>query len=311
MQNYELKDRDIGCRFSELPSRKAPLRLSWSNWSFGDEPLERSLARLAKYEVGFVELHGNHYGLNRGYAVGETIRLLKRYGIGVSGICGMFSRENDLSGISCLSRQAALDYLLREIDFAQAVGAEYLLVVPGAVGRSEKYDDGEFERSVETILLAADRFVAAGVRAAIEPIRSAEVSFCHTVADARRYIAAVGHPGVRHINGDVYHMQSEEPHIGEAILQAGTALANLHVADSNRLAPGAGSMDFATVIKALYILQHAGADFFVTAEPLGPGADPYTARSHRYQERELDAAVEQSVGYLRALEASLAVGGGK
>ncbi len=68
----------------------------------------------------------------------------------------------------------------------------------------------------------ADLFVAAqGARRPIEPIRSAEVSFCHTIADAKRYIAAVDHPGVQHINGDVYHMQAEESHIGEAILEAG------------------------------------------------------------------------------------------
>ena len=30
-------------------------------------------------------------------------------------------------------------------------------------------------------------------------------------------IKAVNHPGVKHINGDVYHMQTEEPHIGEAL----------------------------------------------------------------------------------------------
>ena len=60
------------------------------------------------------------------------------------------------------------------------------------------------------------------MKAAIEPIRAAEVSICHTVADAQAYIAALNHPGVQHINADLYHMQVGESHIGEA-LAAGPA----------------------------------------------------------------------------------------
>ena len=60
-----------------------------------------------------------------------------------------------------------------------------------------------------------------GFKGAIEPIRAAEVSFVHTVEDAKHYIDEVDSPGIAHINGDVYHMQSEESHIGEAILNAG------------------------------------------------------------------------------------------
>src|SRR5690606_10923352 len=98
-------------------------------------------------------------------------------------------------------RQAALDYLKRETAFTQAMGGTYLLVVPGAVGRPERYDDTEFERSVETLRQAGDLFVEHKIQAAIEPIRSAEVSFVHTVEDSIRYIEAVNHPGVQHING--------------------------------------------------------------------------------------------------------------
>jgi hydroxypyruvate isomerase len=85
--------------------------------------------------------------------------------------------------------------------------------VPSAVGRPRAYDDAEFERSAETLATHADWFAKYGVKAAIEPIRSAETSFLHTIADAKQYIRQVGHPGVAHINGDVYHMQSEESNI--------------------------------------------------------------------------------------------------
>lgn len=160
----------------------------------------------------------------------------------------MFSNDNDLSSNRAIQRQAAIDYLKREVEFAAAVGGEYILVVPGSCGRAEAYDNMEFDRSVETLKIAADWFSKYGVKAAIEPIRSAEVSFIHTVADAKEYIKAVNHTGIAHINGDVYHMQSEEKHIGEAILEAGDMLVNLHLADSNRCALGKGAMDLDTII---------------------------------------------------------------
>ena len=161
--------------------------------------------------------------------------------------------------------------------FAAEVGASYILVVPGAVGRPHAYDSTELARSVETLRLVADLFVKHKVKAAIEPIRSAEVSFVHSVADAKAYIAAVSHPGVKHINGDVYHMQAEESHIGEAIVDAAEMLVNLHLADSNRAALGLGSIDLDTIIRALYLIGFNEDGRFVTPEPLGPGGDPYPA----------------------------------
>jgi len=103
----------------------------------------------------------------------------------------MFSPDNDLSSNRAIQRQAAIDYIRRELDFARAVKGGYILVVPGAVGRPTAYDASEFFRSTETLRIVAGDFKKAGVKAAIEPIRAAEVSFCHTIADAQAYIAAV------------------------------------------------------------------------------------------------------------------------
>lgn len=237
------------------------------------ETLAASAARLAKAQVPFIELHGNHYGPDLGYHVDETLKVLGDAGIAVSGVCGMFSADNDLSSNHAGQRQAAIDYLKRTIPFTRAVGGSYLLVVPGAVGRPAPYDEMEFDRSVATLRLVADLFVQHQVQAAIEPIRAAEVSFVHSIADAQRYLTAVDHPGVGYINGDVYHMQSEESHIGTALLAAGAQLVNLHFADSNRCALGEGALDVDTIIRALYLIGYNTDGKFVTFEPLGPGGD--------------------------------------
>lgn len=307
LQHFEEKNERIRTRFSELkkssPERlRMRLNLSWSNWGFGRERLVDSAARLAKADVPYIELHGNHYGSNMGYDTAEAIRILDDHGLRVSGVCGMFSADNDLASNRAVCRQAAIDYLQREVPFTQAVGGSYLLVVPGAVGRPKAYDNVEFDRSAETLASCADLFVEHKVKAAIEPIRAAEVSFVHTVADAKKYIAAVRHPGVAAINGDVYHMQSEEAHIGEAILDAGSALVNLHFADSNRSALGEGFLDVCTIIRALYLIDYNQDGRYVTFEPLGPGGDPYPAMYGNPDKGKLDALVSTSIRYFRACE---------
>lgn len=307
MQNFQLENEEIRTQFiaarDASPAQfQARLNLSWSNWGFGIEPLVTSVKRLAANNITYIELHGNHYGADLGYRPAETLRLLADYGIKVGGICGMFGAENDLSSNSGRTRQAAVDYLKRTIDFAASVKAGYILVVPGAVGRPGAYDDAEFDRSVETLLLVADRFVDVGVKAAIEPIRSAEVSFCHTIADAQQYINAVNHPGVQHINGDVYHMQSEERHIGKALLSAGQQLVNLHLADSNRCALGEGSLDIDILIMALYLLGYNRPGCYATPEPLGPGGDPYPAMFGKTSPTLLDLLVAQTASYFHERE---------
>jgi D-psicose/D-tagatose/L-ribulose 3-epimerase len=307
LQNFERKNEKIRSVFLSLkkkyPERfAARLDLSWSNWGFGTEPLEISAARLMKAGIRYIELHGNHYGPDLGYRPKETLDILDGYGIKTAGICGMFSADNDLSSSHAIHRQAAIDYIRREIEFAVSVNAGYMLIVPGAVGRPAAYDANEFERSAETLRMLGDLFYESHIKAAIEPIRSAEVSFIHTVADAKRYIEAIGHPGISHINGDVYHMQSEEKHIGEAILEAGELLVNLHVADSNRCALGDGSLDIDTVIMALYITGHNRSGKYVTPEPLGPGGDPYPAMYGKADGKALDRLADRTAKYFRERE---------
>lgn len=306
-QNYELKSEKIRTAFIDLKKNhpeklKSGLNLSWSNWGFGIEPLADSAIRLQKNGIKFIELHGNHYGHDLGYKVSETKKIIEDHGIQVAGVCGMFSPDNDLSSNRALQRQAAVDYLKREIEFTKQIGGGYILVVPGAVGRPAAYDKTEFDRSVETLRLVAELFSKNKLKAAIEPIRSAEVSFVHTVADAKKYIAAVNHPGIAHINGDVYHMQSEESHIGEAIIEAGSQLTNLHMADSNRCALGEGSMDLDIIIMALYLIGYNTKGRYVTPEPLGPGGDPYPAMHGKPDAATLDELVRQTATYFRERE---------
>ncbi|MDA3955089.1 sugar phosphate isomerase/epimerase [Oceanispirochaeta sp.] len=307
LQNFELKNKTIKERFDALKKERggslgSRLNLSWSNWGFGLEDLDDSLKRLSENGVPYIELHGNHYGDDLGYSGTTVNELLKRYDIQVSGICGMYSVDNDFSANRPVKRQAALDYTKREISFIKEVGGDYILVVPGAVGRSVAYDNAEFLRSSETIRMMGDLFVHNGIKAAVEPIRRDEVSLVHSIEDAKEYIAAVNHPGIRHINGDLFHMQAEEDHIPQALISAGSMLTNLHMADSNRRALGEGSLDLDTIIMALYLIDYNRKGCYVTPEPLGPGSDPYQSMNRIPDQKALDHLVSQTVRTFRERE---------
>lgn len=303
MQNFELKTARIREDFLKYkaahPERLTNrLRFSWSNWGFGLETLETSAKRLMMAGIPYIELHGNHHGPDLGCRAADVNRTLAEYGITVSGICGIYSSDNDLSSNRPVQRQAAIDYIRREVEFTASVGGKYVLVCPGAVGRTVKYDDSEWERSLDSISRVADEFVKYGIRCAIEPIRSAETTVVNRVAQANAYIDALNHPGVQHINGDVFHMLTEESHIGEAVLACGERLTNLHLADTTRGALGTGSLDLDTVIMALYLMDYNNRQStWVTPEPLGAGADPYPMQNSKVDLAILDKMVFDSYAY--------------
>ncbi|MHB0999053.1 MAG: sugar phosphate isomerase/epimerase family protein [Armatimonadota bacterium] len=302
IKNERIKEKYIAAKKANPQKFEAKLNLSWSNWGFGMEKLEDSAKRLARNGIRFIELHGNRYGADLGYKTDEVRSILDDNGITVGGICGMFSAENDLSSNSGVIRQRAIDYIRRNIDLGYDFGAKYFLIVPGAVGRPAAIDDMEFNRSIETLAYVADVFSKSGIRGAVEPIRSAEVSFVHTYADALEYIEQLNHPGVQHINGDVYHMLVEESHIADTVVQYGDRLTNLHLADTNRCALGEGSLDVDTLIMALYLIGYNNEWCYCTPEPLGPGGDPYPAMYGKPDIELLENLVAKTASYWRERE---------
>ena len=309
LQHFKVRDNEVIERFvrfrSANPSVKAKLNFSWSNWGFGIEPFEKSIARLAKYKVRYIELHGNRYGPDLGYKTKETRKILNDHGVKVSGVCGMVSQQCELSSNKPHITQRSIDYFRRNIEMCAELGGSYILFAPGAVGRPTPYDQNEFFRASEAIRILGDDFQKAGVRGAIEPVRAAETSFCHTFQEAKRLIDVIGHPGVRHIAGDVYHMYTEEDHVSGTILDFGQMMTNLHMADSNRRALGNGSLDLDLVLMALYVTGYNNDKCFCSAEPLGPGGDPYPQMFGSPEPEVLDKLVGQTARYFYEREEAI------
>jgi sugar phosphate isomerase/epimerase len=124
------------------------------------------------------------------------------------------------------------------------------------------------ERLAEVGRYAADR----GVRLTLEPINRYEVDFIASVDDGLRMVEAIGLPNVG-LMLDLYHMNIEDASIEGGLQNAGDRCWHVHIADSNRLYPGAGHIDFPPIFE---MLRRMGYEGYVSAELL-PKPDPDTA----------------------------------
>lgn len=308
-QPFRLHDQRVVKAFVEARRSHATdeprLKLAWSNWGFGTEALDATAARLSKYGVDHIELHGNLYSPDMGYQPEATLKTLGDHGITVSGVCGMVTPNQEFAHNLPHVRQRAVEYFRRQAEFTQAVGGTYLLFGAGSVGRPTPFDSYEVQRSAETIRLVADDFAAAGIRGAVEPIRPEETSLVHTFEQAFELLDLVDHPAVQHINGDLYHMLSGELHIGATLLDHGDRMVNLHLADSNRRALGRGLLDLDVILMALYAVGYNRGDNYCSAEPLGAGGNPYAAMNLPPDAARLDEMVEVTATTFRDREAEI------
>ena len=180
-------------------------------------------------------------------------------------------------------RDRAVTRLLAQVDVACRLGA--LLIVGLIHGPVPPGMDRE--RALAWFLGGLGRVAPAarerGVRVVIEPINRYESNWLNTVDEVLDVIRWLGEDNVG-VLPDTFHMNIEEVDLAAAVRRAGQRLWHVHVADSNRRAPGWGHLPFADVVSALTGIGYGGT---VSAEIL-----PHPS--------VLDAA-RQTITVLRAL----------
>ena len=95
------------------------------------------------------------------------------------------------------------------------------------------------------------------IRFALEPINRYETTLINTSTQGLDLIERVGLDNFGLLL-DTFHMNIEEPDIIESIQHCGHHIYHFHVADSNRWYPGAGHLDFKSIMKALYATGYSG-----------------------------------------------------
>ena len=128
------------------------------------------------------------------------------------------------------------------------------------------------EYLVEAIRTCAAAAAGTGVRFALEPINRYETDLIHTVAEGLELVERVGADNFGLLL-DTFHMNIEEPVIEDSIRTCGDRIFHFHVADSNRWYPGAGHLDFRSILETL---ADTGYDGYVSGEFM-----PLAGRRHR------------------------------
>lgn len=164
-----------------------------------------------------------------------------------------------LSTDSEMMNQSAA-YLKQVVDVAYDM--ECPTVIVGSGGKTRSFEpDWDREAGVKCMAEVIRRVglyaQEKGVTLAVEAINRYETSFLNTLEEAVNFVNMVNLPNVRTM-ADTYHLNIEEVNPAETIRKYGHTLANLHLADSNRQAPGDGHFDFASVAEALREVDFKG-----------------------------------------------------
>jgi D-psicose/D-tagatose/L-ribulose 3-epimerase len=263
------------------------------NWIFGDEPLTETAARLAGFGYDGLELKGNL----ELYDPTEVKAILDDHGLAV---LSLTPEDVDLPHPDPDVRSKAVDYYLRLLDFASAVGAP-IVGCHGAVGRIRPVTtyEQEYVNYIVGVQRIAARAQELGLRLAIEVLNRYESHLLNTAEEAVHFVEEVGMPNVG-ILLDAYHMNIEEADLGNAIRTAGEHLFLFHVADSNRQALGRGHTDFVEVMRAL---TDIGYNDSIIVECTASGHDPFTPVKGQGWREEVAGYVAESISLLRELAA--------
>jgi sugar phosphate isomerase/epimerase len=127
--------------------------------------------------------------------------------------------------------------------------------LPGlATGRTRDQDEALFLEGLRPLAEHAER---AGARIFIEPLNRYQNDVCVTIADALRFRDALDSPAV-FVVGDTFHMNIEEADMAASLVEAGERLGYVQMADSQRFEPGAGHIDFSSILDALAGIGYSG-----------------------------------------------------
>ena len=155
--------------------------------------------------------------------------------------------------------------LLREVvGFADAIGARGVISVPhrpagrfGSPGERARFVDGLSERAVDAYGTWAAALPEGSAAVFLEPLNRYESSFLNRVGQAADIAQRIAHPRVLAL-ADLFHMNIEEADLAAPIADAGPLLGHVHVADNNRLEPGAGCLDLVPTFAALAEIGYDG-----------------------------------------------------
>ena len=176
-------------------------------------------------------------------------------------------------------REAAIQRVCDHVPFAARTDAVIIIGLLRGIVKPGVEHEQAYIWLVEALQRCSAAAAPHGVRLVLEPINRYETTLINNVDQGLALIKAVGADNFGLLL-DTFHMNIEEPTIEDSIRAAGDRIFHFHVADSNRWYPGAGHLDFKSILDALFVTGYQG---FVSGEfmPL-PDADTSAGRNIAY-----------------------------
>lgn len=138
----------------------------------------------------------------------------------------------------------------------------------GFLEQGQSRDEAE-KLFVDTMQILCDKAVKQQVQLLIEPVNRYEINFINNLDEGVEVLKKVQRNNCG-LHADMFHMNIEDNRIGESLIRNGKWVKYVHFADSNRMAPGLGHLDFDEVFQALRAIHYEG---WVSVEIL-PGDNP-------------------------------------
>ncbi len=240
---------------------------------------EANVMRIASYGYDGVELAVRDPRLVN---VEELETIIRQHNLKVPAIgTGQAWGEENLSFTSNdpAVRRAAIERVKSHIPLARRLGALVILGLIRGVTPPGQSHTQSMAYLVEALQECAAAAAIDGVRFALEPLNRYETDLIHTVEEGLRLIERVGAANFGLLL-DTFHMNIEEPSLEESIRIAGKHIFHFHVADSNRWYPGAGHLDFVSILSALCETGYTG---YVSGEFMPyPDADSSAQRALKH-----------------------------
>jgi sugar phosphate isomerase/epimerase len=173
-------------------------------------------------------------------------------------------------------RTAAIQRVYDHVPLAAQTGAVIIIGLLRGIVKPGVEHEQAYAWLVEALQRCSAAAAAHGVRLVLEPINRYETTLINNVDQGLALIEAVGADNFGLLL-DTFHMNIEEPKIEDSIRTAGSHIFHFHVADSNRWYPGAGHIDFGSVMATLRDIGYTG---YVSVEAMPmPGADTCAERA--------------------------------
>ncbi len=219
--------------------------------------LESNLATIAGMGYDGVELAVRDPAL---LEADELIRLVADHGLEIPAVgTGQAWGEEGLSYTDPdpAVRAAAVHRTKSHIPFASRTGAVIIIGLLRGVVRPGTEHQRAMTWLVEALRECCSVARASGVRLALEPINRYETTLVNNAVQGMELLERVGAENLGLLL-DTFHMNIEDASIEQSIALCGNRIFHFHVADSNRWHPGAGHIDFESVLRALCQTSYPG-----------------------------------------------------